>query len=235
MRVAGVDGCRGGWVIAHLADGAVMFEIVADFAAVLQATSDAATVAVDMPIGFPARVGRGGRGPDAAARRVLGKRQSSVFSMPARAAIYAADYDESRAIARTLSDPPRSVPRQSYCIFPKVREIDALMTPALQSRVVETHHEVAFWAMNGETPLDLPKRLNSRPHPPGLDLRRRLIASSGVALGAFVTRSGIVAEDDFIDAAACAVTALRITRGDAKRFPAEPLRDDRGLRMEIWA
>lgn len=235
MRVAGVDGCRGGWVIAHLEAGRVVFEIVPEFRAVLSATRDADMVAVDMPIGLPERVGLGGRCPDAAARHVLGKRSSSVFSIPARAAVYGADYDAARAIALKHSDPPRSVAKQCYCIFPKVREIDALLTPALQARVVETHPEVAFWAMNDETSLALPKRVKSKPFPEGLTLRRTLLAKAGVGLGDFAVQRGIVAEDDFIDAAACAVAARRVAQGVARRFPDDPRHDARGLRMEIWA
>ena len=107
--------------------------------------------------------------------------------------------------------------------------------PALQARIVETHPEVAFWAMNEENPLPLPKRVKSRPFAPGLSLRRDLLEKAGVALGAFDTKSGVAAEDDFIDAAACAVVAERVRTGVARRFPDHPQIDERGLRMEIWA
>lgn len=235
MRVAGVDGCRGGWVVAHLDKGAVTFEIVGDFAAVLRATADAAMVAIDMPIGLPERVGPGGRGPDAAARRVLGARQSSIFAVPSRAAVLCPDYKEACAAALATSDPPRKVSKQCFHLFPKMREVDAVMTPALQARIVESHPETAFWAMNDEAPLKLPKRVKSQSYPPGLELRRTLLARAGVSLGPTAPKSGVVAEDDFIDAAACAVAALRIAKGEARRFPDTPEFDAKGLRMEIWA
>lgn len=233
--VAGADGCRGGWVVARLDATRISFAIVEDFAGVLQATKDAAMLAIDMPIGLPDRVGPGGRGPDFAARRVLGDRQSSVFAVPARAAVLCTDYREACGVAHALSDPPRRVSKQCFHIFPKMREVDALMTPALQARIVETHPEVAFWAMNEENPLPLPKRVKSRPFAPGLSLRRDLLEKAGVALGAFDTKSGVAAEDDFIDAAACAVVAERVRTGVARRFPDHPQIDERGLRMEIWA
>lgn len=232
MRVAGVDGCRGGWVVAHLEDGRISFDIVADFAAVLRATTDAAMVAVDMPIGLADHVGPGGRGPDAAARRVLGERQSSIFAVPSRAAVMCTDYRDACAAALATSDPPRKVSKQCFHLFPKIREVDAAMTPALQARIVETHPETAFWAMNGERPLALPKKMKSRPHGPGLALRRALLEGAGVSLPAFPRGAG---EDDFIDAAACAVVARRALAGVARRFPEHPETDERGLRMEIWA
>lgn len=231
-RVAGVDGCRGGWVVAHLESGAVTFEIVVDFAAVLRATADAEMVAVDMPIGLPDRVGPGGRGPDTAARRVLGGRQSSVFAVPARAAVMCMEYRDACMAALAASDPPRKVSKQCFHIFPKIREVDAAMSPAIQTRVVEAHPEVAFWAMNGERPLDLPKRMKSRGHAPGLALRRALLEGAGLSLPPFPRGAG---EDDFIDAAACAVVARRVAAGVARRFPDHPDKDERGLRMEIWA
>jgi predicted RNase H-like nuclease len=235
MRVAGVDGCRGGWAIAHFQAGRIEFEIVPDFAGVIARTRAAIMVAIDMPIGLADHVGPGGRGPDAAARRVLGARQSSIFAVPSRAAVQCTDYRDACEAALATSNPPRKVSKQCFHLFPKIREVDAAMTPALQARIVETHPETAFWAMNGETPLGLPKKVKSEPHAPGLALRRALLERTGVALGAFSPKAGIATEDDFIDAAACAVAALRVAKGEARRFPEAPARDAKGLRMEIWA
>ena len=52
-----------------------------------------------MPIGLPDRVGPGGRGPERAVRPLLGERQSSVFSVPSRAAVMEDDYRRSCAVA----------------------------------------------------------------------------------------------------------------------------------------
>lgn len=231
-RFAGVDGCRGGWVVAHLENASVHFEVVTDFAAVLEAVKDAHIVAVDMPIGLPERVGPGGRGPDALLRPQLGARQSSVFSVPARAAVMCTDYRAACAAALAHSDPPRKVSKQCFHIFPKIREVDAAMTPELQARVVEAHPEGAFWALNGETPLPLPKRVKSQPFAAGLALRRALLERAGLTLAPFPAGAGA---DDFLDAAACASTAQRIAEGRARRFPETPAIDCTGLRVEIWA
>lgn len=235
--VAGVDGCRGGWIVALWAEDARILRCDS-FKDVLAVAADAALIAVDMPIGLPERVGPGGRGPDAAARRVLGDRQSSVFSVPARAAVMAEDYRTACEIARRSSDPPRAVAKPCFNLFPKIRELDALMTPELQNRVVESHPEAAFWAMNGETPLDLAKRVKAQPHAPGLALRRDLLRKAGFpveALDAAKFHRALAGPDDLIDAAAGAVVARRILEGRARRFPDAPAVDAKGLRMEIWA
>ena len=124
--LAGVDGCAGGWIAAfvrpHGDDARV--RIVPRFADVLAAPERPAIVAVDMPIGLPERVGAGGRAAENSVRPLLGARQSSVFSVPSRAAIYAADYGEACRIAQATSEPPRKVSKQLFNIAPKIREVD---------------------------------------------------------------------------------------------------------------
>jgi predicted RNase H-like nuclease len=130
------------------------------------------------------------------------------------------------------------VSKQIFHIFPKMREIDLLMTPELQSRVFEVHPELAFWAMNGGEPLTLPKKVKGRPHEDGLSLRRALLAAAGfplAELGETRYRAADVGADDLLDACACAWSARRIAEGRAVRFPADPPLDARGLRMAIHA
>ena len=110
--VAGVDGCPAGWIAAFArtddAEG-VRIRVVPTLAEVVDAPEAPAVVAVDMPIGLTERTEGPGRAPEQAVRPLLGGRQSSVFSMPSRAAVFAGDYGEACAIARATSDPPRAV------------------------------------------------------------------------------------------------------------------------------
>lgn len=238
--VAGADGCPGGWaVVFHPLDdpGAAHFEIVPDFQALLTHELAPETIAIDMPIGLAEHTTIGGRGPDVETRKVLGDRKSAVFSVPARAAVMCTDYREACATALQYSDPPRKVSKQAFNLFPKIREVDRAMTPALQERVYEVHPEASFWAMNGETPLDLPKKVKSRPHGPGMELRKNLLEAVGYDrhfLDTTHARTSLAGSDDFLDACAAAWSATRIARTAARRFPADPERDGKGLRMEIW-
>src|SRR6266700_814257 len=83
LPVAGVDGCRAGWLVVHGGRAAVC----TDFAEVLTALPDDAVVAVDMPIGLVDEHEPGGRAVDRAARARLGAKRSSVFSPPPRCAL----------------------------------------------------------------------------------------------------------------------------------------------------
>ena len=150
--VIGVDGCPAGW-IAVLWGSSITHRLCKTFDDVL--ALDWRVVAVDMPIGFPPRHGRSF---DSDVRKALGVRRSSVFPVPSRAAVMCHDYSEACNMNRDNSDPRKSVNRQSFNLFPKMREIDNVMTEALQARVFETHPEVAFWLMNGRQPVPLPKK-----------------------------------------------------------------------------
>jgi predicted RNase H-like nuclease len=235
--VIGVDGCRAGWIAAFLgASGDVRVEVFARFQEVL--AERAAVVAVDMPIGLPEQTGIGGRAAENCVRPLLGARQSSVFSVPSRAAIYASDYGEACRLAQATSDPPRKVSKQLYMLVPKIREVDECLRtdPAIARRVFEVHPEVAFWRLNGEQPLSEPKKIKGRPYEPGLALRQEILIKAGLseqAARAKPPRGS--APDDLLDALACALIARRVLAGAAKPFPDPPPRDEAGLTMAIWA
>lgn len=239
--VAGVDGCRAGWVVVQWdLDGKMpaRFEIVRTFREILELPEAPRVIAIDIPIGLPERAIIGGRQADVAARSLLGARQSAVFAVPDRAAVMQTEYRAACDVAFAHSDPPRRISKQAFHLFPKIREVDALMTPALQSRVVECHPEAAFVQMNDGKPLALAKKIKSRPNDEGLRMRSDLLARAGFptfileARHAFSRSAG---RDDLIDACACAWSAARILKGTAIRFPADPPVDARGLRQEIWA
>jgi predicted RNase H-like nuclease len=240
---AGVDGCHGGWlvVLAELRAGSVRAarcHLLPDFAAVLALTQDAGRVAVDMPIGLLEAGRAGGRDCDRAARRLLGRGASSVFSPPVRGALGAADYCEAlarnRARAGTRGGDGPGLSRQAFHLLPKLRQVDACMTPMVQERVVEGHPELAFAELAGGN-------LDSKRRAEGRGARRALLIPhyghhlpDAEVLRARWGRKALAA-DDILDASVLALTAHRIRVGEGHRLPKEePPRDAKGLRMEIW-
>lgn len=180
--LAGVDGCRHGWIaVVERPHADLEAAVHATFAALLAALPEDAVVVVDMPIGLPEATGAGGRGPERLVRGLLDQRQSSVFSVPSRAAVYAEDvpfapvaewyaaHRRASAVARATSDPPRAISIQAFALFGKIREIDALLRarPELRHRVVESHPEVAFWRLNDRQAMSRPKKIRGRVHEPG--------------------------------------------------------------------
>jgi predicted RNase H-like nuclease len=161
-----------------------------------------------------------------------------VFSVPARAAIYAADYGAACLAAQASSDPPRKVSKQLFNIAAKIREVDETLRgdPRLVERVREVHPELAFWRLNGGQPLTEPKKVKSRCYEPGLKLRRALLIAAGLpaaAVNAAPPRGA--GPDDLLDGLACAAVARRLHSHTARPFPDPPPRDAFGLPMAISA
>lgn len=248
LRLAGIDGCRGGWVVARW-DGAGRLDLirVARVEALFDTPDAPAIACVDMPIGLPETGEIGGRSAERAVRPLLGARQSSVFAVPARAAVMAGlgpgdereRFAAACAAALAHSSPPRKVSIQCFNLFPKIAELDELLLrrAELRDRLVECHPEVSFRIMNG-APLDVAKKVKSRPYPPGLDLRIGLLARAGVPIDLLNGKTAAALGaglDDLVDACACAVTAKRVFEGNALRFPDPPERDARGLMVAITA
>ena len=239
--VAGVDGCPAGWlaVIARPGDFAAARRVLCrSFSEALVLEGGPDIIAVDIPIGIPDIAIKGGRICDNEARARLGGRQSSVFAVPSRAALEELEYRRACSVNLEHSDPPRKVSKQCFNLFAKIREVDAVMTPGLQACIFEVHPELAFWALNGERALDLPKKVKSAPSQPGLDLRRGLLRGAGFSRQLLETSDWPrrdVGPDDIIDACALAWSAARLLNGAAVTLPAAPPMDGRGLRMEINA
>jgi len=234
--LAGVDGCRAGWVVvvARLVDGQFAEPsavVVPTFRDVLDRTTDCRAVAVDIPIGLLESAQPGGRAVDREARKLLSPNASSVFSPPPRPALGARSYDEARNAVAQVSD-GRSLSRQAFGILPKIAEVDRLMTSELQGRVFETHPELCFSEMNGGRPLEHRKSTAA-----GALGRIRLLDGYGLA-GVLSTAAAMIGNDakldDVLDAVAALWTARRYAEGKAIVIPDITEVDAKGLRMEMW-
>lgn len=237
FTVAGIDGCRGGWALALVSVIGPRrnwaFHVASTFREAVDLAAGAAVIAVDVPIGLAEE---GPRTCDREARRLLGLRGSSVFPAPVRAALRASGPAEARRLSMEATG--RSLPCQTLAILPRIREVDAWMTPARQRRVIEVHPEMSFLAMNGGRPVTQPKKQAAgraareallRGEFPGFhvaDAARQLRGRTGPG----GPRAG---PDDLLDALAAAWTALRRARGASGVIPAKPERDARGLEMAI--
>ncbi len=203
------------------------YQVFSSFQQLLASHPDAACIAVDIPIGLsdgPPRL------CDVEARRALGPRRSSVFPAPQFKLISISGYPEALALSRRLYY--KGISRQAFGIYPKIAEVNAIMTPELQERVVEVHPEVSFWALDNYRPMTYPKRTAE-----GFEERHNLLlAALGGSLptraqaGSAVRGAGA---DDLLDATVAAWSTRRFAEGIAGRLPSEPPTDARGLRMEM--
>lgn len=230
--VAGADGCPRGWicVVRDTETGAVSWNLFATAAALVSQKPRPKVIATDMPIGL---TDAGQRVCDRQARGLLGgTRQRSVFPSPIRPALHAANRPAASEI--TLKADGRRVGAQSWAIYPKVRELDAILSAdvKLQRRVREVHPELCFWAWNAGVAMAHGKKSRA-----GRAERRRLI-DARYGLAADEARDNYlvkdVGHDDINDAFAALWTAERILAGTAVVIPNPAPVDAGGLRMEMW-
>ena len=233
--VAGLDGCRAGWVVATMPAGPCprpprpRFEIrvIARLEAIVDhLTSGRLRAAgIDMPIGLP---GTGPRACDVAARRMLGPRRGSVFPSPARTVLAAGDYEEACARSRAASG--KAISKQLFNILPKIREVDLVLAaaPGLQARLVEMCPELSFAVLAGAPMRHAKRTAEGR--------AERLAALRPVFghVGEHVARPPAgAAPDDVLDAIVGAWTARRYAGGTHLQLGGQL--DETGLRMEVIA
>jgi predicted RNase H-like nuclease len=208
MRVAGIDGTKGGWVAIVLEDGALaedflMRPVETDFAQL----DDVEVVAMDIPIGF------GPRGADREARSFLTGNASVVFPTPPR------------EVLEVPFGPGLGVSAQAHALGSRIVHVTDLA--GRDRRFHEVHPEVSFRAMNGGRPLGYRKKSAG-----GALLRIELLRKAGIRL----TPLGEASQtplDDVLDAAAAAWSAHRIATGAAVSLPDPPETID-GYPVAIW-
>lgn len=226
--VVGVDGCPGGWLCVSRVGPQFAARVVPRLETLLR--QETRVIAIDIPIGLPTR---GARTCDVEARKFLGHpRGCSVFPTPIRKVRDETSYERACQVHREFDG--RGLSRQSFAILGKIREVDDfVMARDRHQRVIkEVHPEVSFAYLNGRGPLGHNKKRS-----PGRQERHRLIESVWPGLrGRLVDqlRGADYEADDLNDALVALWTAQRIFKGTAERIPAQPERDEVGLRMEMW-
>lgn len=146
MDWIGIDGCRGGWVYIALEGGKWKAGVKSSIQELHQLLLKARLVLIDMPIGFP-DPGEPVRSCDRLARKLLGKKASSIFPVPARETLNALNYEEANKVNREILG--RGLSRQSWGIAPKLKELDEyLRSSGKRVNIREAHPEVLFWSLN---------------------------------------------------------------------------------------
>lgn len=228
VRVLGADGCPGGWAVAEVETvprpRLVRLHRLPTAAAVM-ALADAVgavAVGVDMPIGLAED---GPRAVDAEVRRRLSPYAARVFPAPVRAVLDAGDYPQACALSRAARPDGRALPLQTWHLLPRIREWDALVTPALRDRVAEVHPELSFAVLTGAP-------LTAKATPAGRAARTAALDGWCAGLPEAM-RARPAPVEDCLDAVACAWSAARWAAGTAETVPADPPLDADGRPMRV--
>ncbi len=208
--MAGVDGCRGGWLLALVtgsdpATARIKVSVEVTFAAVVERcrAAQALALGVDIPLGFAVD---GVRDGEVEGRRRLGHRRSTLFPSPAHAALEADDWDEALALNRAAAG--KGLSKQAFHLLAKSREVRSVISPADQPWCSEVHPELSFAAMAG-----CPQE--SKKAAAGVAARLTLIEANVGSIDPTPAPKGARA-DDVLDGCAAAWTAGRLSRGEAE-------------------
>lgn len=229
----GVDGCPAGWVAVRVGGGRAPEVDVFPSVEVLHRRWDGPDhlFLIDVPIGLPDTESH--RPCDRAARAYLGRRASSVFNPPTRAALDASTYRE--AADRNASACGKRLSRQSWGIVPRVREVDVFLRadPSRQRRLREAHPETLFQALNGGATL-----VHTKKDPAGQEERLRIVERLVPGARELCARARRtwprrdVRPDDVLDALVAAAVASRLRDG-LSTLPPDPEPDALGLVQEM--
>jgi predicted RNase H-like nuclease len=236
-KYIGVDWATKGWFGVILRDdGTWDSDLFPSIWSLWKYHSDADRICIDVPIGLP---DDGPRQCDREAKSLLGDRRQTVFYAPIRDAVY----EVNLAAAKERNEAAGySIQNQVWSIVPRIRELDEFLDeqPSARDRLVETHPELCFYALNGRTPV-----ADSKITKDGLEARKRLLREEDEDAGEIIETIRerfmepvyapfLSTEHDILDALVAAFTARR-SEEELSRLPdtPEPPRDRRGLAMQL--
>lgn len=225
VNFLGIDGCRAGWIaVVGLSPAKARVQHLESLSEIAPRDS---IIAIDMPIGLPER---DPRVCESAARKLLPTgRKSSVFPVPRRALLEHATYEAANNDSKTRFG--SGLPKQSWHLFPKLREADAWAQTHAQINIHEAHPELAFLRLNDGNALP-PKRTRE-----GLAVRRTLLEQAGfkkLAEWEAALPARVAKHDDLFDACVLLLTARHIAKSRARKVSDTVEYDAHGLHMEIW-
>lgn len=227
----GIDGCRGGWLVCLLfKSGRVNFLLLSQLEQINQHLRTSIPVFIDMPFGLQEK---GERQCDKEARRLLGKRRSTIFITPCRPAVFANDYAEACKINQICSGKKISI--QAWNITPKIRELDHFLrnNTQWQKAFFESHPELCFASLNNGQILNQSKKTEQ-----GWKQRIRLLQNylniKRIDLEQWREKLGRsqIQFDDLLDAAVLSICAS-LPAEWRQMIPEEIQRDKYGLKMNI--
>lgn len=233
--ILGIDGCPAGWCCATLSEGELKLSVHATLMAVFETHAPFERAWIDIPIGLADKLTK--RTLEAQMRAILKPvRHSSVFTPPARPAVYASGYERAQAINRTIAG--QSISIQTWNINSKIIETDNLLRSGKinKNSIFEAHPEMCFYYLNHQTHLTWKK--SARQNKGVLErinllqnYDQRVSASYDQAI-AFYPRTQVQSHD-FTDALCLAVCAqLALQHGDSY-LQNQPETDQLGLPMRI--
>ncbi|MXW40260.1 MAG: DUF429 domain-containing protein [Synechococcus sp. SB0668_bin_15] len=230
----GLDGCRGGWILARLTDERLTLSLLASLKSLEMGEQHVGCI--DMPIGLTSH-GQS-RCCDRWARRLLAPagRSSSVFSPPGRCCLSLPSHGLATAAQRSGGGPGLSI--QSWHLLKRIRELDGWLQaqPQRPRQLRECHPELTFLQLQQRHQPQWPAPVSKHGRS-GQHRRLQLLGQhwgwdpTGFVDQALVRSSSRhLQRHDLVDALACLAVAMDRQR---QTLPSIPATDAAGLPMAI--
>jgi len=220
MTYLGIDGCRGGWIVAMIdEDGKLSHLVMSTLNDLTHISFNLALI--DIPLEFADQCYR----PcETAAQLLLGPRKrASIFMTPVRSSVFAKDYMEANQLNRQHLG--KGLSKQSWNICHKIKEATLFITQQPDVPLFEAHPELSFYFLNNREPL-----LSKKSLPEGAHDRLKIISESDsnyiqvITDTLRTTKRKAVKLDDIIDAT---ILAIRAKAGNIQTVPANKRIGDR--------
>lgn len=229
MSAWGVDGCKAGWLAITTEGNNYSYGVYPSFADLISNNSGFDTCLIDIPIGLSSVSAP--RTIDQKMRKELAGRASTVFPVPCRKAVYADTHDEAKLA--NLEIEGKSVPIQSFCISPKIRELDVYVSQLPKSKIIEGHPEISFKYLNGGVVLQSTKSSKA-----GLEERLSILEkynrkAPDIYCKVFQnTLRKHVSRDDIVDAI-CLSVSVELAKNCLSFLTDENFTDEKGIEIKI--
>ena len=227
----GIDGCKGKWIAVYISDNGFEDEKFKTISDICNRYPNSDSYIIDIPIGLVEDNSQ--IRPDRLVKKELGKKGSSIFEVPCRQAVYAADKKEAKELNKAVLG--KSLSEQTLGITKAIRQVDEFLqnNPQWKNRLLESHPELCFSKLNNNQPI-LEHKMTAEGQQRRLEVLMKYYPEANKVIDKFLTdvpyRKKI---DDVIDALCLAVTGKLILENGLKTIPERPMMDNIGLVMQM--
>jgi len=221
----GVDWMKGSWIASELTGNIASYKTFKTIDELCSYYEGISEILIDMPIGLPESSEEAQLRPDIEARKYLkvAARKSSIFPVPFRQLSYA----ESKAEVWELNNKlGAKLTVAGSGILPCIKQVDSFLqsNPEWKERLVESHPECAFQALNGGKGIKTSKHTSE-----GIEERKAILSQYVFNVRELIDSVSKSKKEDILDSLCLAVTS----KFGYVSIPKKPVRDSKGLPMRI--
>lgn len=227
----GIDACKGKWVAVRISDSGIEVGKFHTIGEICSSYPDCESYLIDIPVGLPEHSEH--LRPDAAVRKALGRKGSTIFGVPCRQAVYAESNEAAKELNKEVLG--KSLSFQSLGITRAIRQVDEFLegSPEWKNRLLESHPEFCFLKLSG-IGTELGDKKTDEGKKRRLELLEKHFPGAEAAVDRFLAQvPGRKKADDAVDALCLAVMGREMAIRGKKTVPEKPMEDGRGLIMQM--